>query len=124
MIDTLGRVTIGAPKRGNVIAGNAQDGVQVSGSSAVIVQSNFIGTNAAGDTAVPNGARGVGAIGSEGLRIGGRSAEHANVIAGNGGHGIEIDAAGLVVRPQITFNVIGLDASALSGLGNAGDGSA
>src|SRR5207244_6580083 len=52
---------IGDPAFSQVISGNGRDGVRISdsGTNGNLVQSNYIGTDAAGASAVPNRSNGV-----------------------------------------------------------------
>ena len=62
---------------GNVISGNASDGVELgsSGTTGNLVAGNLIGTNAAGTAAIPNGDGGVEIdTGASGNTIGGLTA--------------------------------------------------
>jgi hypothetical protein len=104
----------------NVIAGSVDSGVYLSGSSgSVVVAGNYIGTNAAGDAAVPNRA-GVSITGyfGSGTVIGGTIAAARNVISGNKGNGVE---AALFSVP-ILGNAIGVAADGATPLGNGASG--
>lgn len=83
----------GGPRSaGNVISANAADGVYIGGATTVYnsVYGNYIGTNAAGNAADPNGQTGVVLdAGTSGNAIGSLSAER-NVIAGNAWAGVAI----------------------------------
>lgn len=70
----------------NVISGNGWRGID-SGTAGIMIQGNFIGTNAAGNAAIPNGAGGIFIDGGNAL-IGGTVAAARNVIAYNTGYGI------------------------------------
>src|SRR5207248_7137544 len=77
---------------GNLISGNRNGGIVVSGTTANpatgnVIQGNLIGTNAAGTAAVPNGQWGI-ATEARGLLIGGTAAGAGNVISGNNGFGV------------------------------------
>ncbi|MEW5988651.1 MAG: hypothetical protein AB1791_18645 [Chloroflexota bacterium] len=86
--NVIGGATPGA---GNVISGNMDDGVyaayMVYGPS---VQGNFIGTDASGALDLGNGGRGVVIVDADYSWIGGVEAGAGNVIANNGGSGVEI----------------------------------
>jgi titin len=91
--DTIGGTAAGA---GNLISGNAGDGVLIdSSSSGVQVQGNFIGTNAAGshplDTGYTND-NGIEVAGSNNT-IGGTAAGARNIIMGNYKDGVLIDGS-------------------------------
>lgn len=95
--------------QGNVISGNALNGVEIFSQNiaAVTVSGNMIGTDATGNIAIPNGGDGVHLVGSSfGNLIG-----PANVISGNGANGIRIDAGSVILPNFIMGNRIGLSAT-------------
>ena len=49
---------------GNVISGNRNYGVEIFASSAITLQNNYIGTDATGETAIPNRTAGVTIVGA------------------------------------------------------------
>jgi hypothetical protein len=114
---TIGGTATGA---GNVISGqtgSGQGGLRLCGNSST-VQGNFIGTNAAGTAAVANASHGIAVCsGSVGTVIGGTSAAAANVVSGNGGHGIS--AAG---PATVQGNTIGSNAAGSAAVANTGNG--
>jgi hypothetical protein len=119
--------TIGGADPGsrNVISGNRVDGVFITeGSEETTLQGNYLGTNAAGTLAVPNGRHGVEIFQSEGNRIGGPAAGAGNVISGNGGNGILIGAFGFdfIQGNLILGNLIGTRAAGSGPLPNRGHG--
>ncbi len=93
----------------NVISGNT--GAGIGGSSVATIQGNYIGTNSAGTTAIPNLGGGV----TTGWIIEG------NVISGNAGAGLRFDSAQNVV---LRGNLIGTAADGGTSLPNydPGDG--
>jgi CSLREA domain-containing protein len=94
------------PDERNVISGNTFMGIRITSSNNG-VQGNYIGTNGAGTSAVPNGNNGVHvSSGATGNTIGGTTAGTGNVISGNGAHGIEITGAG-VTGNIVVGNYIG-----------------
>jgi hypothetical protein len=101
--DSASGVLIGGtmPRAGNVISGNAQDGVLIDASFAFflpvndnLVQGNFIGTDATATIPLGNGADGVAIfgqfIGAMNNSIGGLANRSGNVIADNGHNGVTI----------------------------------
>ncbi|XZE19693.1 VCBS domain-containing protein [Pirellulaceae bacterium SH449] len=76
----------------NVISGNTNNGMVVGGGAHnTQIIGNYIGVNAAGTGALGNSALGIWAGGSQGLIIGGTTANHRNVISANGAFGILFD---------------------------------
>ncbi len=106
------------PLARNVISGNSAYGIYLADSNTTgnMVLGNFIGTDASGLNAVPNGKSGV-FIGnsSAGNFIGGLSAPARNVISGNTEYGIFLADTR---SNSISGNYIGLDAGGLTALGN------
>src|SRR5262249_29628906 len=103
----------------NVISGNGNVGVLLSGSgtTAIKISRNYIGTNAAGTAAVGNAHGGVSITSAPSNQIGGTAAGEGNVISGNNpGNGItSFDSTDL----QVQGNLIGTDAAGSSALPNA-----
>jgi hypothetical protein len=120
--NTVGGTTAGAR---NVISGNDNHGVEINSSTSTgnMVQGNYIGTDAAGTSEVPNGlpaggssGRGIRINGAPANTVGGSSAAR-NVISGNIKYGIEVFGAGAngnIVRS----NYIGTNPTALNPVGN------
>lgn len=98
----------------NVISGNGAYGVFVSGASGTSILGNFIGTSAAGTSAVPNAFDGMLVFQSDDTSISG------NVIAGNGASGVYVDTGS--TGASIFDNFIGADATGSAVIGNALDG--
>jgi hypothetical protein len=117
--NTVGGTTAGA---GNVISGNKVEGVLFTqGSGNSLVQGNYIGTNAAGSTALGNGQNGVKILGSPNITVGGLTAGARNVISGNGGDGVFVNGDG--ANPsKVQANYIGTDAAGSVALGNGAAG--
>jgi len=126
---------------GNVISGNRQAGVTVTGTSRATVVGNLIGLNRTGARGIGNSA-GVLIADSEDCIVGGDSAAERNVISGNveqwgfdrlravlgdsAAQGqVEVNA-GIVVfrgtRHRVTGNIIGLDATGQKAVGNDDSG--
>lgn len=99
----------------NIISGNSTGGIIGVGNSNLI-QGNYVGTNAAGNVAVPN-AIGVILNGTN-AAVGGAAQGEGNLISGNSGDGIEIRTGSHTIRG----NVIGRNASGSSAIPNNGFG--
>jgi CSLREA domain-containing protein len=118
-----GNVVGGAdPADRNVISGNATEssatGVLLdAGSTETKVANNLIGTDADGDTALPN---------SFGMRVSDSSGNliHDNVVSGNLDDGINLsaDVPAQTRFNEIDANLVGTDAEGAVALGNGGDG--
>jgi hypothetical protein len=119
--NTIGGTTAGAR---DVISANQSLGVLISdsGTSRNIIEGDYIGTNAAGTSAIVNYTNGVEiAAGATANTIGGTTAGARDVISGNQYNGVVIDSSGT------TFNVvegdyIGTDATGTQALANGADG--
>ena len=95
---TIGGTVAGA---GNVISGNASDGIQISGAYqsddqspflGSTIQGNLIGTDVTGIKSVPNQGNGVSILsGGTNNAIGGTATGLGNVIANNTLNGVNID---------------------------------
>ncbi len=96
------------PSDANVISAN-DTGVQISGGSGHEIAGNKIGTDPAGQTAVPNGNAGIIVSQAKDVRV------TRNIISGNGGAGLHLtDAEDAVVQG----NNIGVDVDGLEALPN------
>ena len=103
---------IAALERGNVIAGNGDPGIWLSGASNTAVTGNWIGNTPSG-TIRPNGRAGIYMDGGAySNTIGTGSFSQLNVIGGNSGDGIVIDGSATMSN-AVRFNDIGVN-SALS----------
>jgi hypothetical protein len=113
--------TIGGSKTGarNLISGNGRDGVLIdSGATGNLVQGNYLGTNAAGTLALPNGT-GLEILGPSNT-VGGTAAGAGNLISGNGGDGVLINNG--ATGNQVQGNKIGTNAAGLTALANGSQG--
>src|SRR5262245_60620200 len=81
------------------------------------VQGCYIGTDATGTTAQPNGVGGI-RINVANITIGGTSAADRNVISGNTGNGIDVISAGTTIQA----NFIGTNVSGTAAVPNTGNG--
>jgi parallel beta-helix repeat protein len=112
--------------RDNVISGNVEDGLWLAGTGNVVA-GNFIGTDAAGTAALPNGSSGLVLSSSSGNTIGGDNATpggacsgDCNLISGNGQYGLRIAGAG-ATNNTVSGNYIGTNAAGSSALPNGAD---
>ncbi|MEP7379337.1 MAG: hypothetical protein ABI725_07220 [Chloroflexota bacterium] len=119
-----GTWTIGGhsvPSR-NLISGNTGDGLQLTDCTCT-VQGNYIGTSIVGINALGNGGDGIDVESPYTTMIGGPVFGTPNVIAANGGNGVNVDTTarhdGAVL--SILGNKIGVGSSEQA-LPNAGDG--
>lgn len=100
---------------GNVAAGNAKNGIEVTGTVAGFTTFNTFGGLLAFKGAAPNGNDGVLITAT-----GGNQTVRTNVLSGNVNNGLEIGggASGVTVDP----NIVGLDTTGLALLPNGNDG--
>ncbi|MBU4178340.1 MAG: hypothetical protein KJ625_00200, partial [Actinobacteria bacterium] len=115
------------PASRNVISGNI-NGVVIAAQSEEttgnVVTGNYIGTNADGDSAIPNGV-GVGIFGGKYNVIGGDSSGERNVISGNNMSGVYL--VGIPEEPvtennMVSGNYIGTDVTGVNPIPNLQDG--
>ena len=115
--NTIGGTAAGA---GNVISANSSDGVTIISQSVGlnVVQGNTIGLNAPRTSVLPNKGQGVDLISTSANTVGGTAAGAGNIIAGNLGSGVHIQAA---ANNLVQGNQIGLFLSGTpTGNGSAG----
>ncbi|HEX8220430.1 MAG TPA: S-layer homology domain-containing protein [Chloroflexia bacterium] len=116
--NTIGGTNAGAR---NVISGNGGPGVQfarVPGGGQV--SGNYIGTNAAGTGAIPNGEGGLLINDSAAVVVGGTASGSGNVISGNTGNGLSL--LGQADGNTIQGNYIGTGAAGTTDVGNTENG--
>ena len=108
---------------GNIISANSGTGISVLvGGDDNIITGNYIGTNTAGDTAMPNNTTGIW-IRGDGNTIGGVTTADRNIISGNNQGGIRLFNFGTQVSDNvITGNFIGIAADGTTPLANNGSG--
>ena len=104
----------------NVISGNTYNGIAIARSGGTptgnMIQGNYIGTNAAGNAALPNGNSGIILyMSASNTLIGGSTAGYRNVISGNTWLGIDSVAS----STRIQGNYIGTNAAGNAGVGNS-----
>jgi len=112
---------------GNVISGNTYYGIQLSRDTRAVIDGNYIGTNAAGSAALPNGWSGIWSVVNWLASPNQDATIRGNVISGNGrsGFAAAIFTTSLTLtfmNLQIVDNVIGLDASRTVAIPNGLDG--
>jgi len=105
---------------GNVISGNGGPGIRINtaSGSGLVIGGNTIGTDAAGEAALPNADSGIFTLASN-VRIGGSPIGERNLISGNTDSGISVSAGSDVV---IRNNRIGINAGADTALPNGVNG--
>jgi hypothetical protein len=91
-------------------------GLDIQNNQGAAVRCNFIGTNAPGAMALPNGAGGIRVFSSVNSEIGGTLDSRRNLISGNAGSGIEL--AGDSSGTEVINNYIGTDATGMVALPN------
>jgi titin len=102
---------------GNLISGNASNGIQLGGNTGgTVVQGNYIGTDLTGNNAVPNYG-GIYFYGSGTNLIGGAVPGAGNIISGNYQEGVSVGDPGANGN-TIQGNFIGTQADGASPLGN------
>jgi uncharacterized repeat protein (TIGR01451 family) len=103
--------------RGVAIGNFSGSGVVLAGGQGNLITGNFIGTDALGTAAHPNGRSGILIRDSLGNTIGGLAVGSRNIISGNGAAGVGMtgDYAGANV---VQGNFIGTDSSGAGALGN------
>lgn len=106
----------GVVVRGLIINGFRNHGIHVTSSNAII-QTNLIGLNPAGDTAVPNEGAGIFVDNAASVLIGGDSPTLRNVISGNGLAGVVLNGPGTTIN-TISGNYIGVDPTGSSAIAN------
>ena len=113
------------PAARNLISGNGNPetndgGIRIlgEGETGNVVRGNYVGTNRAGDAALPNERYGMIVLDAL-VTVGGTSAGARNVVSGNGEEGVFIGGTDGIV---VAGNFIGTDASGTADLGNSGDG--
>jgi hypothetical protein len=104
------------PGAGNLISGNAGNGLILEGFSAVI-EGNLVGTNVSGSAALPNNGIGL-SVASLGGRTGGTAAGARNIVSGNTNNGISIAST----SGTIQGNFVGTDVTGKIALPNGGRG--
>src|SRR6266436_5825965 len=97
----------------NRFSGN---GILLDTNGGDVVQGNYIGTDATGTVAQPNGGNGIQIVATPNNVVGG-----ANLISGNSGEGVRIDGT-LATNNAVVSNRIGTDATGSVAVGNSASG--
>lgn len=113
-----------SPDQRNVISGNASGGIEINGVTNVVIQGNYIGTDACGTHPMGNAGDGVYLTGGNttGINIGGLIPGAGNVISANTGttsDGVFVNGC---TGNYISGNFIGTDPTGTAALGNGGNG--
>ena len=108
----------------NIISGNLGSGVRIQnvGTTGNTVRGNYVGTNAAGTAAIPNGVNGVEfGFGTAGNTAGGPQPSDGNLISGNTAIGLAFFTLGAGGNEALS-NLIGTDVTGTQPLGNGSHG--
>jgi hypothetical protein len=122
--NTVTNTSIGgtAAGAGNLISGNNGSGVQFFGvGTGNLIQGNLIGVNASGTQPLGNVILGVVITDATTTTIGGSVATAANVISGNNGDGVRINAS-TATNNVVKGNRIGTGPDGTTAIANVGDG--
>ncbi|HPO14652.1 MAG TPA: right-handed parallel beta-helix repeat-containing protein [Candidatus Hydrogenedentes bacterium] len=117
MVEESGSNTLGGAfeTEGNLISGNAVEGILIRNSSGNSVFGNRIGTNREGTASLANGQNGIVVdSGSSGNHIGDGVAGHGNLISGNSEEGIDLVSSSNFLQG----NYIGTDISGMLSVPN------
>src|SRR6185437_164082 len=106
----------------NVISGNDGEGLDITNRPDNVVEGNYIGTNAAGNAAVPNTGDGIRFEDVSHQTIGGSAPGAGNLISGNGANGLFFNSGYEFTTGVIQGNTIGLAEDGKTPLPNGGDG--
>lgn len=102
---------------GNVISGNTQNGVYITGgATSNVLVNNFVGTSSDGSSAVPNGGDGILIDNAHQNEVADTIFGTSNIISGNTGSGIRITNSS--TDNLVGYNTIGLSLDQTSALPN------
>lgn len=99
------------PPLGNLVSGNAADGILIeNGSTNNVLNGNFVGTNANGTAAVGNGGDGVHIVDADGNSLLGctfveNPFVYYNILSGNGGNGLHVTSSDNVTIQANYFGI-------------------
>lgn len=110
--------------KGLVVNRWQNDGIVLLGAfGSAAVLGSYIGTNAAGTAASPNGGFGVRVVGGATATIGAPTSGGINVISGNSAGGIQVDRESLIgPSVQINGNAVGTNLNVNAAIPNGGAG--
>jgi CSLREA domain-containing protein/uncharacterized repeat protein (TIGR01451 family) len=111
--------TIGTQSGQNVVSGNGQNGIEISGANGNTLLNNLVGVDAAGTSAIANALDGILVNASANTAIG-NPVSPPNVVGGNTLDGIVLSGAG-TTGTEIFNNIVG-DAPGGTGSPNSGNG--
>jgi hypothetical protein len=113
------------PPQGNLISGNGGNGVLMDrGATRNVMNGNFVGTDASGNTALGNRLDGVAIDHANDNALIGCTFQQSpfvyyNVLSGNGGNGLRITSSN---NTTVQANFMGVGANSASIVANGGDG--
>lgn len=96
----------------------SQHGIDIVNNGTAEITGNFIGTDIAGQTSLPNGGQGVRIFRSARNVIGGPTPAARNLISGNLQEGVGISGIGDAPGTRVENNLIGTDVTGTSAIGN------
>lgn len=113
-----------APGEGNLISGNAGDGIRIARSpnftgapNYIRIYGNHIGLNATGNGVIPNAGSGVSVYeGGNQIDIGGILTGEANIIRGNAQYGVRIKGGSLEITHENTIRGNSIYGNTLNGI--------
>jgi hypothetical protein len=113
----IGGVTVGLR---NIISGNAGMGIELDQATGIVIEGNYIGSDAGGSAVLANAGSGIKAYQTSQTTIGGATPVQGNVISGNWNSGVWIGTSSSATIIQ--NNRIGINAAGTAKLGNGASG--
>lgn len=104
----------------NIISANTSSGIELGGTSSNVIAGNHIGTNKAGTGDLGNNDVGILLTSSNSNTIGGTTNGSRNIISGNNGVGVGLDADS--DSNTIAGNYIGTNTNGTAAIGNSNHG--
>ena len=114
----IGGASVGA---GNLISGNGENGIRITGAGGNVIEGNYLGTDAVGTADLGNSLDGILIDDSANNVIGGTTPQTRNIISGNNIHGVRIIGTAST-NNTVQGNYIGVNASGSGPLGNTYNG--